>query len=119
MEIIFSVGKLLNEVLYQTPPKIAATLLAIFELTQGVRMDTGIFDITKLSAAMIGRERCNQINQRTPWLDGASFMNLKDNRVFVEKWSNFLAFTFLKSLFNKLFYGTRSQTPQCFRSLFA
>mgnify|MGYP001772201780 FL=1 len=82
-------------------------------------MDTGIFDITKLSAAMIGRERCNQINQRTPWLDGASFMNLKDNRVFVEKWSNFLAFTFLKSLFHKLFYGTRSQTPQCFRSLFA
>lgn len=87
MEIIFSVGKLLNEVLYQTPPKIAATLLAIFELTQGVRMGTGIFDITKLSAAMIGRERCNQINQRTPWLDGACFMNLKDNRVFVEKWS--------------------------------
>lgn len=51
-----------EEVLYQTPPKIAATLLAIFELTQGVRMGTGIFDITKLSAAMIGRERCNQIN---------------------------------------------------------
>lgn len=50
-------------------------------------MGTGIFDITKLSAAMIGRERCNQINQRTPWLDGASFMILKDNRVFVEKWS--------------------------------
>ena len=50
-------------------------------------MGTGIFDITKLSAAMIGRERCNQINQRTPWLDGVSFMNLKDNRVFVEKWS--------------------------------
>ena len=51
-------------------------------------MGTGIFDIKKLSAAMIGRERCNQmINQRTTWLDGASFMNLKDNRVFVKKWS--------------------------------
>lgn len=87
MEIIFSVGKLLNEVLYQTPPKIAATLLAIFELTHGVRMGTGIFDIKKLSAVIIERDRCNQSNQRTPWLDGASFMNLKDNRVFVEKWS--------------------------------
>ena len=34
-------------------------------------------------------------------------------------WSSFLAFTFLKSLFHKLFYGTRSQTPPYFRSLFA
>ena len=50
-------------------------------------MGTGIFDITKLSAAMIERDRCNQLNPRTPWLDGASFMNLKDNKVFVEKWS--------------------------------
>lgn len=53
----------------------------------GVRMGTGIFDITKLSAAMIGRDRCNQSNQRTPWLDGAIFINTKDNRVFVKKWS--------------------------------
>ena len=37
----------------------------------------------------------------------------------VNTWNNLLAFTFLKSLFHKLFYGTRSQTPQCFRSLFA
>ena len=37
----------------------------------------------------------------------------------VNTWNNLLAFTFLKSLFHKLFYGTRSQTPPCFRSLFA
>lgn len=37
----------------------------------------------------------------------------------VNTWNNLLAFTFWKSLFHKLFYGTRSQTPPCFRSLFA
>lgn len=40
-------------------------------------------------------------------------------RKIVNTWNNFLAVTFCKSLFHKLFYGTRSQTPPCFRSLFA
>lgn len=51
-------------------------------------MGTGIFDITILSAAMIGRDKSNQFNPRTPWLDEAGIKESKDNGVFVkEKWS--------------------------------
>lgn len=51
-------------------------------------MGTGIFDITKLSAAMIERDKSNQLNLRTPWLDEAGIKDSKDNGVFVkEKWS--------------------------------
>ncbi|WP_407400561.1 hypothetical protein [Treponema sp.] len=49
-------------------------------------MGTGIFDITKLSAAMIGSN--NQFGQRTSWLLCANKMMEKDNGVFVEeRWS--------------------------------
>ena len=51
-------------------------------------MGTGIFDITKLSAAMIERDKSNQLTPRTPWLDKAGIKDSKDNGVFVkEKWS--------------------------------
>jgi len=50
-------------------------------------MGTGIFDITKLSGAMTGSKNCHLNTLRTPWLDGAGFMNTKDNRVFVKEWS--------------------------------
>ncbi|MBQ0051981.1 MAG: hypothetical protein KBT11_07955 [Treponema sp.] len=51
-------------------------------------MGTGIFDITKLSAAMIDINRCNQIIHRTFGLDAAGIKDSKDNGVFVkEKWS--------------------------------
>ena len=51
-------------------------------------MGTGIFDITKLSAAMIERDKSNQLNPRTLWLDKAGIKDSKDNGVFVkEKWS--------------------------------
>lgn len=51
-------------------------------------MGTGIFDITKLSDAMIEKDKNNQLNPRTPWLDKAGIKDSKDNGVFVkEKWS--------------------------------
>ena len=75
VKIILVEGKLLNEVFYSTPPKIAATLLAIFELIQECVMSTDTFDIAKLSRAMI---------LRTPWIYGLLSAGIKDNGVFVK-----------------------------------
>ncbi|MCQ2240230.1 hypothetical protein [Treponema sp.] len=46
-------------------------------------MSTGIFDNTKLSAAIDGVYH-SQTYQRTPWLILANQKNQKDNGVFVE-----------------------------------
>ena len=48
-------------------------------------MGIGIFDITKLSAAMIERDKSNQLNPRTTWLDKAGIKESKDNGVFVKE----------------------------------
>ena len=47
-------------------------------------MSTDTFDITKLSAAKIGKQRCNSTILRTPWIYGKPAQVIKDNGVFVK-----------------------------------
>ncbi len=47
-------------------------------------MSTDTFDITKLSAAKIGKQRCNSTILRTTWIYGKLAQVIKDNGVFVK-----------------------------------